>query len=368
MRIAQVAPLCESVPPKLYGGTERVVSYITEELVARGHEVTLFASGDSRTQARLISSCASALRLRDDCRDFLAHHVVQLKRVFERRSEFDFIHFHVDYLHYLFSQCCPVPHVTTLHGRLDLADLAPLYREFEDEPVISISNNQRLPLEWANWQGTVYHGLPESLYKFSLKSEDYLLFLGRISPEKRVDRAIEIARLSGYPLKIAAKVDHADSEYFEQVVRPLLSSPHVEFIGEVGEVEKCALLGGARALLFPIDWEEPFGLVMIEALACGTPVIAWRRGSVPEVIDDEKTGYVCDSIEEAVNAVHRVEFLDRATCRDTFERRFSVRQMVDSYLQIFDRMLQFQEPPVSRNGRSHSGPRPVLHSGGLVEC
>src|SRR5688572_16455143 len=262
MRIAQVAPLFESVPPKYYGGTERVVSYLTEQLVSGGHEVTLFASGDSVTEARLIAVTRRSLRLDKNCADQLAHHVLLLERVAQQADEFDVIHFHVDYLHFPLSRRLRTPHVTTLHGRLDLPDLVPLYREFRDTPVVSISNAQREPLSRANWHGTVYHGLPENLYGFRADSGSYFAFLGRVSPEKRVDRAIKIAKRLGMPLKIAAKVDQVDKEYYEGFVEPLLQDPSIEFVGEIGEGEKEEFLGGAYALLFPIDWPEPFGLVM----------------------------------------------------------------------------------------------------------
>jgi glycosyltransferase involved in cell wall biosynthesis len=337
MRIAQVAPLFESVPPRGYGGTERVVSFLTEELVRRGHDVTLFASGDSRTAARLVAGCPRALRLDEQVIDKLAHQFVLLERVFASADDFDIIHFHNDYFHYPWSRRQPCCRITTLHGRLDLPDLVPIYREFSDEPLVSISNDQRRPLLWANWQRTVYHGLPETLYRFHSKPKEYLAFLGRISPEKRVDRAIEIAGRVGMKLLVAAKVDAADREYFEQTIEPLLrkNRSRVEFIGEIGDEAKDEFLGNAFALLFPIDWPEPFGLVMIESMACGTPVIAFRHGSVPEVIDDGVTGFVVENVEQAVGAVERVAGLSRATCRRTFERRFSVRRMTDDYLTVY---------------------------------
>ena len=292
MRIAEVAPLYERVPPVCYGGTERVVSYLTEALVEQGHEVTLFASGDSLTQAKLISPCAQSLRLNPDCIDNLAYNLLQLEQVFQRADHFDIVHFHIDYFHYPFSRRQKVPHLTTLHGRLDMADLVPLYREFDDMPVVSISNSQRAPLPWIRWCGTVYHGLPLDLYKPKKERGQYLLFLGRISPEKRPDRAIEIAKRAGMPLKIAAKVDEKDRKYMENEIRPLLDHPLVEFLGEVGDSGKEELLRNAYALLFPIDWAEPFGLVMIEAMACGTPTIAFRGGSVREIMTDGVTGYI----------------------------------------------------------------------------
>src|SRR6516165_2580441 len=340
MRIAQVAPLYESVPPQSYGGTERVVSFLTEELVRQGHDVTLFASGDSRTRAKLIAGCPRALRLDANCVDKLAHHLVLLERVFEQVSDFDVVHFHCDYLHFPWSRRHPCRRVTTLHGRLDLPDLVPLHREFAGEPIVSISDAQRRPLAWANWKGTVYHGLPDGLLRLHEKPGQYLAFLGRISPEKRVDRAIEIARRVGMPLKIAAKVDAADRDYYRDQIEPLLRQhrARVEFVGEIGEQDKADFLGNAYALLFPIDWPEPFGLVMIEAMACGTPVIAYRHGSVPEVVDDGGTGFVVESIEEAGQAVERAGALSRTECRRTFERRFSASRMAHDYLEIYRRL------------------------------
>src|SRR5204862_5503272 len=300
MRIAQVAPLSESVPPKHYGGTERIVSYLTEELVRQGHDVTLFASGDSATRARLVAACRRSLRLNDGCIDRMAHHFLMLEQVSQRVHEFDVVHFHIDYLHFPLSRRTLIPHVTTLHGRLDIPDLIPLYEQFRDMPVLSISNAQREPLPWANWQATIYHGLPKDLFRFRPKPGSYLAFLGRISPEKRVDRAIEIAIRANMPLKIAAKTDAVDRCYMEKEIRPLLDHPLVEFIGEINDASKGEFLRNAYALLFPIDWPEPFGLVMIEAMACGTPTVAFRRGSVPEVLDDQISGYVVDNVEQAV--------------------------------------------------------------------
>lgn len=347
MRIAQVSPLYESVPPKSYGGTERIVSYLTEELVRQGHEVTLYASGDSVTNARLVATCTRSLRLDKTCVDQLAHHLLMLERVFHHANEFDVVHFHVDYLHFPLSRRHLLPHVTTLHGRLDIPDLIPLYHEYRDMPVVSISNAQRGPLPWANWQATVYHGLPHGLYRFRAQTGSYLAFLGRISPEKRVDRAIEIAKRVGIPLKIAAKVDRVDKEYFEAVIEPLLRDPLIEFIGEIGDGEKNEFLGNAYALLFPINWPEPFGLVMIEAMACGTPVIAYRLGSVPEVMEEGLTGFVVNSLEEAVEAVRRVPDLSRAQCRKVFEDRFSSKRMADDYIQVYERLFRLQYLRVS---------------------
>ena len=340
MRIAQVSPLFEAVPPKYYGGTERIVSYLTEELVRRGHQVTLFASGDSETRARLIAPCRRALRLDKNAVDHIVHHILELEMVFQRVHEFDVIHYHIDYLHYPLSRRHHVPHVTTLHGRLDMPDLENLYNEFTDMPVISISNAQRAPLPHIRWVGTVYHGLPRDLYRFREQHGKYLAFLGRISPEKRCDQAIRIARQLGMPLKIAAKVDRVDKDYFDSVIRPLMDTPLVEYIGEIGEGEKDEFLGNAYALLFPIDWPEPFGLVMIEAMACGTPVIAYRRGSVPEVMEDGVTGFVVSTLEEAIEATRRVIELDRRRIREVFEERFTVERMASDYLAIYQRLIE----------------------------
>jgi len=334
MRIAQVAPLHESVPPNLYGGTERVVSYLTDELVRCGEDVTLFASGDSKTKAKLISVCERSLRLTKAI-DTLALHIVMLEDVIKHAKEFDIVHFHIDYLHYPVSRRTRLNHVTTLHGRLDLPNLSPLYRKFTDMPVISISDSQRRPLPFAHWVGTVYHGLPPDEFNFRKKPDDYLLFLGRISPEKRVDRAIEIARKAGWKLKIAAKIDPSDRYYFNKQIKPLLDQPFIDFIGEVGRPDAGKLLGGAAALLFPIDWPEPFGLVMIEALACGTPVIAFREGSVPEVITDGVTGFIVEDVEQAADAAGRIGQIDRARCRQEFETRFTDRRMAQDYLKIY---------------------------------
>jgi glycosyltransferase involved in cell wall biosynthesis len=339
MKIAQVAPLYESVPPKYYGGTERVVSYLTEELVRQGHDVTLFASGDSETKARLIAAYRSSLRLDKRCQNQMAHHFVMLERLFQRAAEFDIVHFHIDYLHFPLSRRELITHVTTLHGRLDIPDLVPLYQEFQDMPVISISNGQREPLPWANWQATVYHGLPVDMYRFREKPGNYLAFLGRVSPEKRVDRAIEIARRVGMPLKIAAKVDPVDRDYFESVISPLLSNSPVEFVGEISDGEKDEFLGNAYALLFPIDWPEPFGLVMIEAMACGTPVIAYRGGAVPEIMEQGHTGFIVHGLENAVDAVQHIAQLSRKRCREVFEQRFTATRMAHDYVQQFERLI-----------------------------
>ena len=342
MRIAQVSPLYESVPPKYYGGTERVVSYLTEELVRQGHDVTLFASGDSVTRARLVPVCEHALRLDRSCQDQLAHHVRLVDMVCEHTRNVDLVHYHIDYLHYPVSKRRRVPHATTLHGRLDLPDLAALYRHFRRMPVISISDAQRQPLPWLNWQATVYHGLPEDGYQFREGSGQYLAFLGRISPEKSPDRAIEIAKRAGLPLRIAAKVDARDRDYFEQKIRPLLNHPRVDFIGEIGERDKNEFLGEAMALLLPIDWPEPFGLVVIEALACGTPVVAWPRGSLPELIEDGATGFLVDSVEAAAEAAGRCLSLNRHRCRQAFEQRFTAARMATDYVKVYQRLAAAQ--------------------------
>ena len=338
MRIAQVAPLIESVPPKHYGGTERIVSYLTEELVRAGHDVTLFASGDSVTNARLIASCERSLRKNERWKDPVAREVLLVDHVVEHAAEFDLIHFHTGYLHFPICRYLPVPHVTTLHGRLDMPDMGPVFERFRDVPVISISNAQRQPLPRANWQATIYHGLPKELLAFQPNQGDYLAFLGRISPEKGVDRAIEIAKRVSMPLKIAAKVDRADRRYFKREIEPLLTQSHVEWVGEISDQQKNEFLGNAYALLFPIDWPEPFGLVMIEAMACGTPVIAYDRGSVPEVMENGVTGFIVSEIEQAVEAVGRVRDLSRARCRDVFEKRFTASRMANDYVNAFMRL------------------------------
>jgi glycosyltransferase involved in cell wall biosynthesis len=340
MKIAQVAPLFESVPPQCYGGTERVVSYLTEELVRQGHQVTLFASGDSVTQAHLVAACPRALRLDEQCVDQLAHCMVLLEHVFRQAPTFDLLHFHIDYLHFPLSVRQRVPHVTTLHGRLDIPDLVPVYQTFPSIPVVSISDAQRIPLPGLQWQGTVYHGVPEDLYTFQDTPGSYLAFLGRISPEKGIEQAIAIARQAGMPLKIVAKIDQVDREYFQSVVQPLLDDPLVEYLGEMGERDKNAFLGQAYALLFPIDWPEPFGLVMIEALACGTPVIAYGRGSVPEVLEDGVTGWIVAGLDDAIQAIAQVSTLSRRRCRQTFEERFSATQMTQDYVRIYQQLLE----------------------------
>lgn len=347
MRIAQVAPLYESVPPRLYGGTERVVSWLTEKLVSLGHDVTLFASGDSVTNAHLVPACKKALRLDPDSVDPIAHHVLMMEQVFARAHDFDLIHFHIDYLHFSRARRQRIPCLTTLHGRLDIPDLVPLYREFREMPVVSISDAQRAPLPWLNWMQTVHHGMPSDSLPFHGRPGEYLAFLGRVSTEKGVDRAIEIAIKSQTKLKIAAKVDRADASYFDREIKPLLGHPLVEFIGEIGNSEKGEFLGNATALLFPIDWPEPFGLVMIEAMATGTPVIAYPRGSVREIIREGVSGYVVKDVEQAVTAVKRIPGIDREQCRRHFEINFSDDRMAREYSEIYQKMIHAQLTPMS---------------------
>ncbi|MEN9208321.1 MAG: glycosyltransferase family 4 protein [Gloeomargarita sp. GMQP_bins_120] len=341
MRIAQIAPLHESVPPKLYGGTERVVYWLTEELVRRGHEVTLFASGDSQTQARLVPFCPRALRLDPNAIDAVAPHILMVEKVFQMAQEFDVIHGHVDYFPYPLARRHPqVAFLSTLHGRLDIPELQPLYDEFGDIPVVSISHAQRTPLPQARWIGTVYHGLPLDLHPFYPEPGDYLAFLGRVSPEKGLDTAIEIATRLGMPLKASIKIDRVDRFYYESQIEPLVrGNPLVELIGEITEKDKSEFLGRAYAVLFPIRWPEPFGLVMIEAMACGTPVIAMRCGSVPEVMADGETGFVVDSVAAAVEAVGKVGELSRQRVRQIFEKRFSVERMTDDYEALYRQLL-----------------------------
>lgn len=339
MKIAQVAPLSEAVPPKLYGGTERIVSFLTEELVKLGHDVTLLASGDSCTSARLIGVVPEALRLDAKCEDMLAPHIVQLKKVLEMEKEFDIIHFHTDYLNFLIEDLLNTPHLTTLHGKLTIPELQMVYNAFGEQPVVSISNHQRLPLPQANFIGTIHHGIPEDLFKKGNGEGKYLAFLGRISPEKRCDRAIEMAIASNIPLVIAAKVDKADKEYFKEKIEPMLQHPLVSFIGEINEDQKQEFLGKAKALLFPIDWPEPFGLVMIEAMACGTPVIAWNKGSVPEIIEDGENGFIVNSMEEAVDAISKLDLLDRNRVRSNFEERFTASRMAADYLELYRQII-----------------------------
>jgi len=336
MRIAQIAPLAESVPPRLYGGTERVVSYLTDELVRLGHEVTLFASGDSGTRARLIACAPRALRLDPAVRDPLPHMVLMLERVRQRAHEFDLLHFHVEPpLHFPLFRDLANKTLTTLHGRQDLPDLQPLFREFRDMSLVSISDSQRRPLPAANWVGTVHHGLSAEVCPFNPAPDGhYFAFLGRVSPEKGLERAIAIARAAGVRLRIAAKVDAADEAYFRERIAPQIGG-QVEYLGELGEADKPAFLGNATALLFPIDWPEPFGLAMIEAMSCGTPTLAWRNGSVPEVIDEGRTGYIVESIDQAVAALASAARLDRLAVRDRFEERFSAARMAHDYLAVY---------------------------------
>src|SRR5689334_22891013 len=338
LRIGQLAPLYESVPPKLYGGTERVVSYLTEELVRRGHDVTLFASGDSQTSARLTPGYPRSLRLAgltQVAMSGMGFHFPMLSNVFDHADDFDIIHAHLDYWTFPFARQTATPTITTLHGRLDLEEIHCIFRSYEDMPVVSISDNQRTPLPGMNWVSTVHHGVPRELLPYNPKGGKYLAFLGRIAPEKRPDLAIDVARKAGIPLKIAAKVDVVDREYFREVIEPKMKGGGVEYIGEINDHEKGEFLGDAVALLFTIDWPEPFGLVMIEALACGTPVIARPCGSVPEVVRPGVSGFIADSVPELVEAVKRVEEVDRAACRRDFERRFSVARMVDGYETLY---------------------------------
>ncbi len=348
MRIAQIAPLTEAVPPKLYGGTERVISWLTEALVDFGHDVTLFASGDSVTSAKLEAVWPRALRLDGRVSDANALHMTMLEVVARRASEFDFLHFHLDYYPFSLFSRLPVPFVTTLHGRLDLPEHQPAFQTFSSVPVVSISDAQRLPIPQANWVGTVHHGVPRNLLTPQAKSQTYLAFLGRISPEKRLDLAISIARKCAIPLKIAAKVDKADTDYFAETIRPLLDHEHIDFIGEIADAEKSAFLSGALGLLAPIDWPEPFGLVMIEAMACGTPVIAFNRGSVPEIIEDGVTGFIAEDVEGAIAAVGRLRHLSRTDVRRQFEKRFTADRMAEDYLKLYRDLLNSRARFASR--------------------
>ncbi len=346
MRIAQVAPLTEAVPPKLYGGTERVVHWLTEELVTLGHDVTLFASGDSRTSAKLDATWPKALRLDGSVRDANALHIVMLERVRQKcdDEEFDFLHFHLDYYPFSLFSRQPTPFLTTLHGRLDLPEHQPVFNTFSKVPVISISNAQRRPVPHANWIGTIHHGLPETLLTPQPVTPGYLAVLGRIAPEKGVDRAIKIAIRCGIPLKIAAKIDRADQDYYDEVIRPLMDHPLVEYIGEISDHEKSGFLSGAVGLLVPIDWPEPFGLVMIEAMACGTPVIAYNRGSVAEIIEDGLTGFIVEDETSAVAAVGRLSQLSRDAIRAQFEQRFTARRMAHDYLAAYRSVMEQATP------------------------
>lgn len=338
MRIAQIAPLTEAIPPKLYGGTERVVSWLTDELVELGHDVTLFASGDSVTKAKLAPMWPRALRLDGSVRDPNSLHMMMVEQVYRRSSEFDIMHFHLDYYPFSLMSRQPTPFITTLHGRLDLPEHQPVFETFSSIPIVSISNSQRRPIRKANWIETVYHGLPADLLTPKPLNPSYLAFLGRISPEKRADRAINIAERCGLPLKVAAKVDAADTDYFDAEIRHLMAKPHVNFIGEIADAQKSEFLSGAIALVVPIDWPEPFGLVMIEAMACGTPVIAYNRGSVPEIIEDGVTGFVVEDEISAVGAIKNIARLDRKKIRERFEERFTSTRMARNYIDVYDRL------------------------------
>jgi glycosyltransferase involved in cell wall biosynthesis len=355
MQIAQIAPLTEAVPPKLYGGTERVIHWLTEELVALGHEVTLFASGDSHTSAKLEAGWPRALRLDGAIRDANALHMAMLERVRQRAHDFDFLHFHLDYYPFSLFSRQAMPFVTTLHGRLDLPELQPVFNAFSSVPVISISNAQRRPVPQARWVRTIHHGLPEKLLSPKPITPSYLAFLGRIAPEKAVDRAIRIAQQCGIPLKIAAKVDRADRDYFEQKIRPLIVSPQVEYIGEISDSEKSEFLSGAHALLATIDWPEPFGLVMIEAMACGTPVVAFNRGSVPEVVDVGVTGFVVEDELGAIGAIEQLSDLNRDKVRKRFEERFTARRMAHDYLEVFRSLSDSTAPRLRVVGADEAG-------------
>ncbi len=356
MKIAQVAPLTESVPPKFYGGTERVVSYLTEELVLRGHDVTLFASGDSETSANLVPCCECSLRSDPDVRDPIPYYMMMLDRVRRMEADFDVLHFHIDQFHFPIFRTIAEKTLTTLHGRQDLPDLQKLYRAFPEMSVVSISNAQRRPIPFANFAGTVYHGLPQALHRPVLHPHGgYFAFLGRISPEKRVDRAIEIARAVGFPLKIAAKVDAVDVEYFEEMIAPLLKTDGVEYVGEISDGDKSSFLGEASALLFPIDWPEPFGMVMIEAMACGTPVLAFDHGSVREVIDEGITGFIANDVQAAIAAVPSLLGLDRARVRQQFEKRFTASAMARSYESLYARAFMRTPRLVPSNDETAAG-------------
>ncbi|MCA1440285.1 glycosyltransferase family 4 protein [Ensifer sp. IC4062] len=357
MKIAQIAPLFESVPPKLYGGAERVVHHLTEELVRQGHEVTLFASGDSMTSAKLIRCSETALRLNPTIQDPIPYHVMMIEQVRRLAKSFNVLHFHIDLLHFPVVRSFANKTLTTLHGRLDLPDLKPFYDFFPDMPLVSISDDQRKPMPPVNWVGTVHHGLPPDVLPFNSHPKGgYLAFLGRVSPEKRPDRAIEIAGRVNLPLRIAAKIDKVDERYWRSEIEPLVQrSANAEFIGEINEHQKAEFLGNARALLFPIDWPEPFGLVMIEAMACGTPVIAFRCGSVPEIIDDGVSGFVVDSMEEAVKAVQSLDRIDRRAVRATFEERFTAQRMASDYLEIYRSLAGGRQKVMSIPAMSDSG-------------
>jgi glycosyltransferase involved in cell wall biosynthesis len=354
MRIAQVAPLFESVPPQQYGGTERVVAYLTDELVRQGHDVTLYATGDSHTRAKLVPITPRGLRLEADCRDPQAMELLTLDRVHRDADRYDVIHFHTSPVHYPASRHLRVPHVTTLHGPLDLHEQQRLYQAYDDVPVVSISHAQRRPAPEANWQANIYHGMPRDLCRFHPKPDGYLAFLGRICPEKRPDRAIEIAKRANLPLKIAAKVDPVDRRYYEEHIKPLLDHPLIQFLGEVNDESKTEFVGRARAMLLPVDWSEPFGLVMIESMACGTPVIAWDLGSIPEVMVDGVTGFVVNSIEAAVEAARRVDEIDRAGCRRVFEERYTVERMANEYVGLYHKLHRCGQTPAADSEDDHA--------------
>ena len=351
MRIAQIAPLWESVPPVLYGGTERVVSFITEELVRQGHEVTLFASGDSTTSSRLVPMCPEALRLSKVITNYDAPMVSLLEEAFSSAGEFNVLHSHLEFLPFPLARHCRTPVLTTIHARLDLPELLPVFKKFADLPVVSISNAQRKPIPWANWQATIHHGLPKDLYTPHANAGKYLVFIGRVAPEKGLDQAIEIAKRVEMPLRIGAKIDPTNFEYYRTVIEPLLDHPLIEYVGEVTDLEKDDFLGDAYAMLAPYDWPEPFGLVFIESLACGTPVIAYRRGSIPEIIDHGVTGFVCETKEEMVQSVSHISLLNRADCRRAFEARFTVQRMVRDYVTVYEQLagISSASPPVREN-------------------
>lgn len=373
MRIAQIAPLTEAIPPKLYGGTERVISWLTEELVAFGHDVTLFASGDSQTSGKLIAVWPKALRVDCEVRDAVALHMAMLELVRRQAAEFDLLHFHLDYYPFSLFSRQQTPFVTTLHGRLDLPEHQPVFTAFSSVPVVSISDAQRRPVPQAYWARTIHHGLPPSLLTPQPVRAAYLAFMGRISPEKGTEQAIRIAHCCGLPLKIAAKVDKLDGEYFEKQIRPLLNAPTVEFIGEIGDAEKSAFLSGAIALLAPIDWPEPFGLVAIEAMACGTPVIAFNRGAVPEIVEHGVTGFVVEDLESAVGAVARVGSLSRSFVRSRFEQQFTARRMAKDYVALYRELIeraghrvQAVAPATAAHGGSGRGQRQSAAKPGRV--
>ncbi len=348
MKIAQIAPLAESVPPRMYGGTERIVSYLTEELVNLGHEVTLFASGDSITSANLVSCAAKASRLDEVVKDIIPYYMLMLDRVKRYAREFDILHFHIDHFHFPVFRSMANKTVTTLHGRQDLPDNRALYFGFDNFPLVSISDDQRRPLPHANYAATIYHGIPKNLLdpNYTTK-EGYLAFLGRIAPEKRPDRAIAIANAVGMPLKIAAKIDRVDEAYFHATIKPLLRKPGIEFVGEINDQEKSKFLGDASGLLFPIDWPEPFGLVMIEAMACGTPVLAFNRGSAAEIIEPRITGCLVDTVQEAIGAIPDLLALDRRTIRRRFEEKFSASRMANDYMKLYHRLTRAGKKPNS---------------------